>query len=66
LVINRFLKQNLLQLRPVLIIEHYSGHRKLVLLVVWEPQYYEFVSTYEILILKRQQTLVVTRKISLI
>ncbi|SFJ14684.1 hypothetical protein SAMN05428978_11291, partial [Nitrosomonas sp. Nm34] len=46
LVINRFLKQNLLQLRPVLIIEHYSGHRKLVLLVVWEPQYYEFVSTY--------------------
>ncbi|SDX26361.1 hypothetical protein SAMN05421882_11261, partial [Nitrosomonas communis] len=34
LVINRFLKQNLLQLRLVLIIEHHSGHRKLVLLVV--------------------------------
>ncbi|SFN20204.1 hypothetical protein SAMN05421863_11321 [Nitrosomonas communis] len=34
LVINRFLKQNLLQLRPELITEHQSGHRKLVLLVV--------------------------------
>jgi hypothetical protein len=42
LVINRFLKQNFLQLRLELITEHQSGHRKLVLLVVWEPQYYEF------------------------
>ena len=57
LVIYRFLKQNLLQLRPELITEHQSGHRKLVLLVVWEPQYYEFASIYEILISKRQQTL---------
>jgi hypothetical protein len=34
LVINGFLKQNLLQLRSKLITEHQAGHRKLVLLVV--------------------------------
>ncbi|MDP1559468.1 MAG: hypothetical protein Q8L82_11365, partial [Nitrosomonas sp.] len=46
LVIIRFLYLNLLQLRPELFIELQSGHRKLVLLVVWVPQYYEFVSIY--------------------
>lgn len=46
LVINRFLKQNFLQLRPELITEHQSGHRKFVILGVQKPQYYELVSIY--------------------
>jgi hypothetical protein len=29
--------------------EYQSGHRRLALLVVWEPQHYEFVSIYEYL-----------------
>ncbi len=53
---NRFLKRNLLQLRPELIIAHQLGHRTRVLLVVQEHQYYEFVSIYEILISEHQQT----------
>jgi len=46
--LNSFLKQNFLQLRPELIIEHQSEHRKLVLflLMAWEPQYYDFSNSY--------------------
>ena len=40
------------------ITEHESGHGKLVLLVVSEPQYYEFAYFIQCLIRKRQQSLV--------
>jgi len=42
----------------VFITEHESGHGKLVLLVVSEPQYYEFAYFIQCLIRKRQQSLV--------
>jgi len=41
----------------VLVTEHESGHGKLVLLVVSEPQYYEFSYFIQCLIRKRQQSL---------
>jgi hypothetical protein len=41
----------------VLVTEHESGHGKLVLLVVSEPQYYEFALFIQCLIRKRQQPL---------
>ena len=56
-VINGFLKQNLLQLRPKLIAEHQAGPRKLVLLVAQEPQYHELVYIYQTITEKYQQTL---------
>jgi len=42
----------------VFITEHESGHGKLVLLVVSEPQYYEFAYFIQCLIRKRQQSLI--------
>ena len=41
------------------ITEHESGHGKLVLLVVSEPQYYEFAYFIQCLIRKRQQSLII-------
>ena len=46
----------------MLVTEHESGHGKLVLLVVSEPQYYEFSYFIQCLIRKRQQSLETVKK----